>query len=88
VLALLLLLLLRCVPSLLAPPPPLLLPAIMQAGGGSMALSVPLMQPICEINTHLCPHLLDILQDHVTVPVECLHTPEQLVVVTAVDQDL
>ena len=35
-----------------------------------------------------CPHLLDPLQHHVAVPVEGLHSPQQLLVVPAVDEDL
>ncbi len=37
---------------------------------------------------HLCPHLLDLLQHHVAVPVEGLHPAQQLLVVAAVDEDL
>ena len=36
----------------------------------------------------LGPHLLNPLEDHVAVPVECLHPPEELLVVPAVDQYL
>jgi hypothetical protein len=36
----------------------------------------------------LCPHLLDILQHHVAVTVECLDTGEQFAVVATGDQDL
>ena len=39
-------------------------------------------------STHLCPKLLDVLQDHVAVPVEGLHPPQQLPVVSTVDQHL
>jgi hypothetical protein len=38
--------------------------------------------------THLCPHLLDVFQDHVAVPVKCLDAAQQLVVVAAVDEHL
>lgn len=36
----------------------------------------------------LSPHLLDVLQDHVAMPVEGLHTSEELAVVAARNQDL
>ena len=36
----------------------------------------------------LGPHPLDALEDHVAVAVEGLHPPQELLVVTAVDQDL
>ncbi len=37
---------------------------------------------------HLCPHFLDVLHDHVAMPVEGLDPPQQLSVVSTVDQDL
>jgi len=37
---------------------------------------------------HLRPHLLDILQHHVAMPVECFHTREKLAVVAGADEDL
>lgn len=36
----------------------------------------------------LRPHLLDVLENHVAVPVECLYAGQQLVVVAAINKDL
>jgi len=38
--------------------------------------------------SHLCPHLLDILKNHVAVPVKCLYSAKELSIVSAVDEDL
>jgi hypothetical protein len=38
--------------------------------------------------THLRPHFLDILQNHVAVPIESFDAAEELLVVAAVDEDL
>lgn len=37
---------------------------------------------------HLCPHLLDVLQHHVRVTVECFDSCEELLVVSKGDEDL
>jgi hypothetical protein len=36
----------------------------------------------------LGPHLLHVLQDHIAMPIECLHARKQLSVVSARDQNL
>ena len=53
----------------------------------SVLVDRPALLPAGKLG-RLGPHLLDILQDHVAVPVECLHPRQQLPVVPYRDQDL